>query len=146
MFKFALALSIALAAPVAVADSTWLNVGGVSWHPFTSGKNGSNPGLGLEWQMDNRRFITAGMYRNSQSTQSRYAAYGWRPYDNGTFSSGIITGVVDGYQWRDGGVIPMIAPYIMLEGKALALNVVIVPRVSKNVATTVALQIKYRMR
>ena len=131
-----------------IADSSvWLNMGGVSWHPGTAGMNGRNGGMGLEWSLNDKRFAAAGMYHNSLDQTSHYIAHGWRAYQhNAAISGGMVAGVIDGYQWRNGRIIPLAAPYITVEGTHVAVNVIIIPKIEKHIATTVAFQIKFKVR
>ncbi|MBI3771433.1 MAG: hypothetical protein HY272_01820 [Gammaproteobacteria bacterium] len=148
MIRYIIAFMLLLSAPSLMADerALWLNMGGVSWHPGTSGMNGRNPGIGVELELDKQSFIAAGKYRNSLSQDSHYIVYGWRPYEHGSISGGAFAGVIDGYKWRDGRMIPMAAPYMMIKSRCVALNLIFIPKVEKHVASTVALQVKFKIK
>lgn len=139
-------MALLIATSVNAAEPLWLNIGGASWHPGAHGLNGRNPGIGLELGLDHRRFIAGGAYRNSNNDISHYAVHGWRPYDSGAVSGGIIAGAIDGYDIRDGGVFPFAAPYMSIEGKTAAMSIIVIPRVEKRVATTIAVQLKFRIQ
>lgn len=125
----------------------YLNFGGVSYHPGDKAGmlNGINPGLGLEYHRAGGDFIAAGLYHNSIGRSSRYAVYAKQVMAKGGVSLGVFGGVVDGYQWRDGGFIPFAAPYLSITGDRAGVNLVFIPSVEKKVSSAIALQFKIRV-
>lgn len=143
--KTMLALALLLIATTA-DGAAWLNVGGVSWHPGTSGMNGLNNGLGLELNTRGNDFIAAGAYNNSIGEVSHYAVYGIELKRRHGLSAGFIAGVIDGYEVNDGGAAPLLLPFVTVRGKDTAVNVLAIPKIEGRTVTTFAVQFKLRIK
>lgn len=140
---FAVSAMIAMILPRCVVADTWINLGGVSAHP-APGFNGQNLGLGIEQSIDTQSFVSAGIYRNSVRRRSRYMVYGHRLVSDGIVSAGYLAGVVDGYRdFNHGGITPMGAAFVSVDGKIFGVNIVFVPPAGETPA--LALQFKARV-
>lgn len=140
LIVFAAAMLISMLLPRCSVADTWINLGGVSAHP-DPGFSGQNPGLGIEQSINSRSFAAGGIYRNSVRRQSRYAVYGRRLISDGVVSAGYLVGAVDGYPYfNDGGITPMGAAFVAVEGRVFGANIVFIPPVGETPA--LALQFK----
>ena len=66
-----------------------------------------NPGIGVEWAIDDVTRAGVGAYRNSSSRLSMYGTVS-RQKDMGRFSVGLELGAVTGYKWP---VLPLVFPF-----------------------------------
>lgn len=125
---------------------TWLNLGGISYHEDRRANlNERNHGLGIRYDLDANDFISAGVYRNSINRVSRYAVYGRDVYTYREVKLGAIVGVVDGYKFNNGGVLPMVAPYLSFTVLRVGFDVVYVPKIEKKVSAVIGLQMRVRL-
>jgi hypothetical protein len=129
-------ICLCLLARHAQAESTsyWLNVGGLSAHDH--GKhNGFNPALGIEARTSDVWAFGAGMYRNSQFRTTHYAGAIYTPVgfatDTAQVRFGLQAGVVDGYQFRNGGVIPAAAAVASVRFETVSVQLAYVPAVER---------------
>lgn len=140
MLIVALAL---LYAPQAQSD-TWLNLGGLSYHPGGAGFNNLNIGVGLE--LDTQRVtVGIGAYLNSVRRVSKYIVAETMLIERKGFGVGVIVGVVDGYPMNNGGgFIPLVAPtlHIPTGNESVAVRVVFIPPVSDKVNAVISAQLR----
>ena len=131
------ALAALLLAPVGVAAGQgehWLTSGFVSHHA-EGDYNEDNQGVGYEYRKGQLSYA-AGYYRNSLYRDSVYAGIGYRVFDNGTISAGVLGGIVTGYYYP---IVPMALPFLQLTAGGLAVMVTVLPA-----PFIVAAQIKWR--
>lgn len=138
---FLVGLSIALA--VNSFAQVWTSVTVGSRH-FDRGAdfNERNLGIGVEVVKSENGRLVGGVYRNSIDRTSAYAGYTWAPEILPGARLGMVGGVVTGYRLSPA---PMLAPVLMLEGKHVGANVILVPSVGKDVPGMVGLQVKVRL-
>lgn len=128
------------------AGQVWVNVGGVSQHFANADTmNQQNFGYGMEYQVDRKRYLVLGMYRNSVYDTTHYVGGAWMPLTLGFLKLGAIAGVANGYEdMRNGGFFPVILPVLALEGGRVGANFVYIPTIAAKVSGAVAMQVKYR--
>lgn len=110
--------------------------------------NESNPGIGLEYQDGNTRFMI-GNYLNSLRKNSNYGLVGYTPFnaktDVGNFSGGIVGGGITGYPMAD--VMPAAGLLGSYENGKFGINLLAVPNVKmgdKDIDGFLGLQTKYK--
>jgi len=139
--KYGLLLALLLGQS-AQAD-TWLNLGGVSWHPGSTGLNNLNLGVGLELDT---KYVTVGIgaYYNSVRSASRYVVAEYMLMERKGFGVGVLMGVVDGYALNGGGFIPLAAPtlHIPTHIDNVSIRVVYIPPVAKEVDSVISAQLR----
>ena len=146
-----LALALLLCAGSARADfdasRLWLNAGFYSAH-FDSGKGlrNTNPGLGLEYKLDDTWSATAGRFINSDNAHSSYLGAYCQPWSVSGVRLGVVGGVFNGYPKAfDGGWFPAIIPVATWEGERFGLNVALVPPLKDRLYGAVSFQLKMRL-
>lgn len=121
----------------------WSNLGGVSVHD-EAGRNGQNPGLGIEARTSRAWAFGAGQFRNSQSLQSNYLTAIYTPWQPARrVHLGAMAAVVDGYPMSKGR--PMLAAGLVAEVRwqAVALSATLIPSVDRRTqANAVGVQLK----
>jgi hypothetical protein len=144
MFLVSAAITLLLctncrAEPVTV----WANLGGVSLHD-APGRNGFNPGLGLELRTSTTWAFGAGQYRNSERLTSHYAVATytpWQPIQG--LHVGALFGVVDGYPLRDRQAIPAAALVAEVRWRTVAITGTFIPTLDRaKAANTLGVQVK----
>lgn len=109
----------------------FLQINTASYHPSADSDddlNEFNPGLGLEYHLENYYFA-GGFFENSIDNTSTYLGVGHeRTIGVDWFGLGILGGVVTGY---DGGFSPRLAaiPYVLFKKDRTALKAYYVPAV-----------------
>ena len=129
-----------------VLSKVWLNAGFYSAH-FDSNKGlrNANPGLGIEYQIDEKLALTAGRFMNSDSAHSNYLGAYYQPMRFDNFKFGIVGGVFNGYPKAfDGGWFPAVIPVLSWESHQLGMNVMLVPPLKDRLYGAVSFQLKYR--
>ena len=114
------------------AGEIYLTIPIASWHSDRQRENNkgsyeqTNPGLGLEYLINDRWRLGAGMYRSSIRTDSGYVGAAYLPlYLNAlNIRLGVSVGLVSGYE---GNLLPVIVPTAMLEWKRFGVNFMLVP-------------------
>jgi hypothetical protein len=141
----------ALLAPCAAQAETnlskiWVNAGFYSAHFDTQkGLRNANPGLGLEYKLDDTWALTAGRCINSTNAHSNYLGTYYQPWREGNFKFGVVGGVFNGYPKAfDGGWFPAVLPVVSWETQQLGLNVMLVPPLKDRLYGAVSFQLKYR--
>jgi hypothetical protein len=124
----------------------WINAGFYSAH-FDSNKGlrNANPGLGIEYELDDSRRITAGRFINSDNAQSNYLGAYYQPWHIGDFKLGLVGGAFNGYPKAfNGGWFPAVLPVASLESRNIGLNVMLVPPLKDRLYGAISFQLKYR--
>lgn len=158
-FVLAVLAALALASEVRADDGSpskvWLNLGGATYHQHqdrcnSDGRrcNNVNPGIGVEYRIDDVWSVGAMAYRNSQGRISPVAAVQWMPLQYatsfGVAKAGVTAAVFGNYRDEHderrivGGPLPTLA----IEGKRVGLQAVLIPSTSEKRTTAIALQIK----
>jgi len=146
MRKLLLAFTVAVAAPVAMAD-VWINPGFYSHH-FDKSKdlNNNNHGFGVEATISNTYSLTAGVFENSDRQTSRYLGAYVMPFQVGALKAGAAIGAFDGYpKMRDGGWFPALIPTMAIEGRRLGLNISYTPKIGDKVNSALSFQVKFNI-
>lgn len=138
--------STALCEETDTPSRVWINLGGVSWHLQNNNeRNGENPGLGIEYVLDEKKSLVAGVYKNSFYDYSNYAGMTWMPLELGHARLGLIAAVIDGYHMvNNGRPFPAVMPAMMFETRHHGLNLIFAPPSYGKLHGTIALQYKYR--
>ena len=133
-------------ATAASAPEIWLNVGGFSRHFDRSNRyNERNFGFGIEWRTSEQFAFMAGVYDNSLSKHSQYAAVNWQPWSLGPVKLGAALGVMNGYpSLKRGGTFFAALPMASIEGRRFGINLGLIPSM-KNVDGAFMLQFKLRV-
>lgn len=127
-------------------SKVWLNPGFYSAH-FDSNKGlrNANPGLGIEYAIDETYTLTAGRFLNSDNAHSNYLGTYYQAWRWGNFKWGVVGGVFNGYPKAfDGGWFPAVLPVMSWESQHLGMNVMLVPPLKDRLYGAVSFQVKYR--
>ena len=130
------------------ADRLWVNAGFYSAH-FDSNKGlrNANPGIGVEYRIDNTWSATAGRFRNSNNVNSSYVGTYYQPWTYADVKLGVVAGAFNGYpNAYNGGWFPAIIPTASFERRHWGLNVALVPPLKDRLYGAVSLQLKYRFQ
>jgi hypothetical protein len=107
--------------------------------------NEQNFGLGIEYHSSETTLYMLGAYRNSHRRTSAYALAGWTPVKLGWVKLGLLAGVANGYpKLNDGGITPVVAGLIPIEGERFGMNLILIPRALKKSPYTIGIQLKYK--
>lgn len=130
------------------ASRWWVNAGFYSAHFDTGqGLRNANPGLGLEYTLNDRWSATAGRFINSNNARSSYIGAYYQPWRMGPVKLGVVAGAFNGYpQAFDGGWFPAVIPTASLESGHWGLNVALVPPLKDRLYGAVSFQLKYRFQ
>ena len=80
-----------------VLSKAWFNAGFYSAHFDTEkGLRNANPGLGVEYELDDKWRVTAGKFINSDNANSSYLGAYYQPLRVGDFKVGVVGGVMLG--------------------------------------------------
>lgn len=82
-----------------------------------------NPGVGVEWTVDETTRAGVGAYRNSSGRLSVYGSVN-REMDFGRFGVGLEVGGVTGYKWP---VLPLVFPFVRVAAGRWQLKVNVLP-------------------
>lgn len=82
-----------------------------------------NPGVGVEWVLDDVTRVGTGAYRNSSGRLSVYGTVN-REMDLGRFGIGVEVGGVTGYKWP---VLPLAFPFVRVSFGAWQVKVNVLP-------------------
>jgi hypothetical protein len=146
-----LALALLLSAGLARADfdasRLWLNAGFYSAHFDTGqGLRNANPGLGVEYKIDDSWSATAGRFINSDNAHSSYLGAYYQPWTLAGAKLGVVAGAFNGYPKAfNGGWFPAVLPVASWEGQRFGLNVALVPPVKDRLYGAVSFQLKFRL-
>ena len=127
-------------------NELWLNAGMYSYHYDKSQSfNNNNVGLGAEYRFSSVASVTAGGFKNSDSTHSNYIGLYWQPLSIGPINIGLVGGAFNGYQsTNNGGWFPALLPAASIEGKWLGVNLFFIPTVGDRVHGALSLQLKLK--
>ena len=146
-----LALALLLSATLARADfdtsRLWVNAGFYSAHFDTDkGLRNANPGLGVEYKIDERWSATAGRFINSDNAHSSYVGAYYQPWTVSGIQLGVVGGAFNGYPKAfNGGWFPAVIPVATWEGERIGLNVALVPPLKDRLYGAVSFQLKFRL-
>jgi len=139
------------AAPLACAaqaplSQVWINPGFYSLHfDRHADLEDVNPGLGVEWPLNDSWSLTGGIFRNSNRERSHYVGAYWMPLEFWGVRFGAAMGAFDGYpNYRDGGWFPAVIPTAAIEGRHWGLNVAILPELKDRLYGAITFQLKFR--
>ena len=144
-------LSLLLCASGAQADfdssRLWVNAGFYSAHFDTDkGLRNANPGLGVEYKLDDTWSATAGRFINSDNAHSNYIGAYYQPWTVAGIKLGVVGGAFNGYPKAfQGGWFPAIIPVATWEGERIGLNVALVPPLKDRLYGALSFQIKFRL-
>ena len=145
------ALALLLSATLARADfdtsRLWVNAGFYSAHFDTDkGLRNANPGLGVEYKIDERWSATAGRFINSDNAHSNYVGAYYQPWTLASAKLGVVAGAFNGYPKAfNGGWFPAVIPVATWEGERFGLNVALVPPLKDRLYGALSFQIKFRL-
>jgi hypothetical protein len=124
----------------------WLNAGFYSAHFDTNkGLRNPNPGIGLEYALDDNWSVTTGRFINSDNAHSNYLGAYYQPWHLGAFKLGVVGGAFNGYPKAfNGGWFPAVLPVASWELRNLGMNVMVVPSLKDRLYGAVSFQLKYR--
>lgn len=146
------ACGLALFSPSLLAqwssERLWVNPGFYSAHFDTHrGLRNANPGLGLEYRIDDAWSATAGRYLNSDDTYSNYIGAYYQPWRLGSVKLGAAGGLFSGYPKAfNGGWFPAVLPTASWESRHWGLNVAIVPALKDRLYGALSVQLKFRFK
>ena len=149
--KRLLVLTLLLSAGLAWADldtsRLWVNAGFYSAHFDTDkGLRNANPGLGLEYKIDDTWSATAGRFINSDNAHSSYVGAYYQPWTLAGAKLGVVGGAFNGYPKAvNGGWFPAVIPVATWEGERVGLNVALVPPLKDRLYGALSFQIKFRL-
>lgn len=126
----------------------WLNAGMLSYH-FDREKHYRefNYGIGAEAFFTPDHGLMAGTYKNSESSQSKYVGYEFRPWHwhpaDLNVHAGVALALLDGYPTMNNkGVFLAGFPFVAVEGKTLGANFILIPNVKHGGAVAMQLKLK----
>ena len=124
----------------------WLNAGFYSVHFDTHiGLRNPNPGVGVEYVLDETWSLTTGRFINSDNAHSNYLGTYYQPWRIGALKLGVVGGAFNGYPKAfNGGWFPAVLPVASWESQNLGLNVMLVPPLKDRLYGAVSVQLKYR--
>ena len=129
------------------AHRLWLNAGFYSAHFDTDkGLRNANPGLGVEYRLNQDWSATAGRFINSDSAHSSYVGAYYQPWTFSGVKLGVVGGVFNGYPKAfNSGWFPAVLPVVSWEGNRFGLNVALVPPLKDRLYGAVSFQLKARL-
>jgi len=127
--------------------AVWLNAGFYTLHfDHDKGLRNANPGLGLEWALNDTYALTAGGFKNSDHQHSNYIGMYVMPWRWESFKLGAVVGTFDGYpRANQGGWFPALVPMVSFEGERWGLNTAIIPSVKDKLYGGISFQLKYKL-
>jgi hypothetical protein len=127
--------------------SVWLNAGFYTLHfDHDKGLRNANPGLGIEWALNETYSLTAGGFKNSDHQHSNYLGMYVMPWRWESFKLGAVVGAFDGYpRANQGGWFPALVPMVSFERESWGLNTAIVPTVKGQLHGGISFQLKYKL-
>jgi hypothetical protein len=116
--------------------------------------NQFNPGLGMEYELDNRWLFSGGAYRNSYYATSVYAGVSWLPLtlpiSNGSLQSGVFTSIASGYQETNRGraILPMAGLRFAWRPNSspVGVDVLVMAREAKTTRAVLGFQLSYQLQ
>ena len=150
--KALLALALLLSAGLARADfdasRLWVNAGFYSAHFDTDkGLRNANPGLGIEYKLDETWSATAGRFINSDNARSSYVGAYYQPWTVSGIKLGVVGGAFNGYPKAfNGGWFPAVIPVATYESGNWGLNMALVPPLKDRLYGALSFQLKFRFQ
>lgn len=134
-------------APTPSRHSIWVNPGFYSVHFDTNkGLRNSNPGLGVEVQINDDWSATAGRFINSDNAHSNYVGAYYQPFVFANAKWGAVLGAFDGYpRVLNGGWFPAVLPVTTWESQWVGWTVALIPPVKDRLYGAVSFQLKVRV-
>ncbi len=129
------------------ARRLWVNAGFYSAH-FDSDKGlrNANPGLGLEYKLNDHWSATAGRFINSNNAHSSYIGAYYQPWMVAGIKLGVVGGAFNGYPKAfNGDWFPAVIPVASWEGERFGLNIALVPPLQDRLYGAVSFQLKVRV-
>jgi hypothetical protein len=128
-------------------QAVWLNAGFYTLHlDNDKGLSSANPGLGIEWTLNETYSLTAGGFKNSDHQHSNYLGMYVMPWRWESFKLGAVLGTFDGYpRANQGGWFPALVPMVSFEGERWGLNTAIIPTVKDKLYGGISFQLKYKI-
>lgn len=123
---FAMWSSFVVGVYKAFAGDTWITASVKAYH-FDRSKsyNEVNQGVGLEVSLADDWRAAGGAFRNSFSKVSSYAGFVYAPFRIAGAQLGFMGGGVTGYDQK---VSLAIVPTLMIEGRTLGVNLLVMPK------------------
>jgi len=127
--------------------AVWLNAGFYTSHfDHNQGLRNANPGLGIEWVLNDTYALTAGGFKNSDHQHSDYLGLYVMPWRWASFKLGAVVGAFDGYaRANQGGWFPALVPVVSFEGQRWGLNTAVIPTVKDKLHGGISFQLKYKL-
>lgn len=124
----------------------WLNSGFYSAHfDKDKGLRNANPGVGVEYALDENLSLTVGRFINSDSKQSYYLGSYYQPWRAAGWKLGAVAGFFNGYPKAfNGSWFPAVLPVASWEDQYFGLNVALVPPLKNRLYGAVSFQLKFR--
>jgi hypothetical protein len=126
----------------------WMNAGMLSYH-FDRDKHYRefNYGIGAEALFSPDHAAIIGTYKNSESHQSHYLGYEYRPFHwqpaGVNVSAGLAVSLIDGYpMMSNGGWFIAPFPVLSVEGKRVGANFILIPNIKHGGALAMQLKLK----
>ena len=128
------------------SNRLWINAGFYSQHFETNrGLRNANPGIGMEYVVDENLSTTAGGFINSDNAHSRYVGAIYKPWQSGNWRFGGVAAAFNGYPRAfNGGWFPAVLPVATWESGHSGLNVVFVPPLQNRLYGAISFQYKMR--
>lgn len=126
----------------------WVNAGFYSAH-FDTHKDlrNANPGLGLEYRLNEDWSATVGHFTNSDNAPSNYIGAYYQPWTVSGVRLGVVAGAFNGYPMAfNGGWFPAVLPVASVERGHWGLNVALVPPLKDRLYGAVSFQLKFRFQ
>ncbi len=130
------------------ANRLWVNAGFYSAHfDADKGLRNANPGLGLEYTLDERWSVTAGRFISSNDANSSYFGAYYQPWHLGPLKLGVVGGAFNGYPKAfNGGWFPALIPTATYESGHWGLNVALVLPLKDRLYGALSFQLKFRFQ
>jgi hypothetical protein len=111
------------------------------------GLRNANPGLGIEYALDEVWRVTAGRVINSYNPKSRYLGVYFQPWQAWDFKLCAEGGAFNGYPKAfNGGWFPGVLPVASWESGHIGLNVILVRPLKDRLYGALSFQLKFRLR
>jgi hypothetical protein len=126
----------------------WVNAGMLSYH-FDRDKHYRefNYGIGAEAFFNPNHGAMIGTYKNSESSQSKYIGYQYRPWHwqpaGLDVHAGVAVALIDGYpNMNNKGLFIAPFPIVAVEGKNVGANFILLPNIKHGGALAIQLKLK----
>ena len=128
-------------------QAVWINAGFYTLHfDQDKGLRNANPGLGLEWALNDTYALTVGGFKNSDHQHSNYLGLYVMPWRWESLKLGAVVGTFDGYpRANQGGWFPALVPMVSIEGQRWGLNTAIIPSIDDKLHGGISFQLKYKI-